>query len=102
MQLKIFQIVRQNFVLIYFNADQHWLSIQILINIVKCILTFVLQSIFLFYVADTPEEVMSSIFMLSVGILVFVSFMSTIRKVADIFHLMDRVEHVVDKSELAN
>lgn len=100
--MKIFQTVRESFVLIYFSEDRRWFDIQMLANIVECILVLALQCIYLFHVADTPDELMHSIFYFTVGILVFISFMSTVQQIMDIFILMNKVEKVINKSELAN
>lgn len=100
--MKVFQTVRKSFVLIQFSADGRWFDIDMLTNIVKCISVLALQCIYLFHVANTPEEIMHVISYLTVGILVFMSFLSTVQQMADIFRLMDKVEVVINASELAN
>lgn len=100
--MKIFQIVRKSFATMKYSADGHWCDIGLMTNTIKCVLVLALQCIFLFRVADTPEELMHSISHFSVGILVFISYLSTVQQMADIFRLMDRVEKVINKSKLAN
>ena len=101
-KIKIFQTVRQNLESINFGIDKHWFDLELLISIFKSFLALSLQFIYLFFVADTPEELMNSIFMTVAGTLVFMSFLSIVSKMADIFYLMDRLEKVVNKSELTN
>lgn len=100
--MEIFQTVRKSFVLIKFSADGHWFDIDLLTNIIRCIFVLALQCIYLLHVAETPEELMHSISYFTVGVLVFMSFLSTVQQMKDIFRLMDRVEKVVNKRELAN
>lgn len=98
-QMKTFQTVRQNLTTIHFGADRHWFDAQILFNIFKCIVALILQFTYMFCVADTQTDFMDSIFTTAVGVLVFMSYMHIISKMADIYFVMDKIEKIVNKSE---
>lgn len=100
--MKTFQAVRQNLVKIHVSADQRWSDNQLLFHICECIFAIILQCIYLFCVANTPEELMNSIFMTTAAILVFISYLSILLKIAEIFFFMDTIEKIVNKSELTN
>lgn len=95
--MKVFQTVRKNFAAIHFRKDQRWFHLRTLFELFKPIMAIVLQCIYLFYDANTPEELMNSIFMTIVGILVFISLMSTVQKKAEIFFFMDWVQVIVNE-----
>lgn len=96
--MKVYQTVRECFFLIEFHANEYWFDINMLVNIIKSILGLSLQCIYLFRVADVPEELMHSIFFSTAGILIFISFSSTVQQMMDIFRLMDTVEKAINKS----
>lgn len=54
---------------------------------------------YLFYVANTPEEYLDSIYLVCVGNLMIISHFSTILKTKTVFVLIDEVEEVINKSE---
>lgn len=99
--MKIFQTVRKNLATIDFSADQRWFDAHQLRNIALSILADALQCMYIFYVADTPEQLMNSIFLTSSGILVFISYMSIISKMAELFFVLNKLEKVVNKSKLS-
>lgn len=61
--------------------------------------TLFLQLVYVLHVAKTSREYMESIFMLMVGILMYVSLVSTIIKMPTIFILIDDMERVINQSE---
>lgn len=101
-RLKIYQTVRKHFTSIQFSEGRRWFHSQLLFEQLKCILAIVLQCIYFFYKANAPEEFMNSIFMTTVCILVFISFVSTARKMEMIFSFMDQDEIVINKRKLLN
>lgn len=100
--MKMFQNVKENLASIDFASNRHWYDFIILFHIVKCILALALQFAYLFCVAETPEEVMISIFTTAVGVLVFISYLSTASKMADIFSVIEKIQRIVNKRKLAN
>lgn len=100
--MKMFQNVKENLASIDFSAGGHWYDFQILFHIVKCTVALGLQFAYLFCVAVTPEEIMISIFTTAVGVLVFVSYLSIIPEMAEIFYVIDKIERTVNKSKLEN
>lgn len=97
--MKIFQTVRKNLATIDFSVDQRWFDFQQLRNIALSLLADVLQCMYVFYEADTPEQLINSAFLTSSGILLFISYMSIILKMAELFFLLDKIEKVVNKRE---
>lgn len=97
--MKIFQTVRKNLATIDFSVDQRWYDMQQLRNIGFSILADVLQGMYVFRVADTPEQLMNSAFLTSSGTLLFFSYISIISEMSEIFFLLDKIEKVVNKRE---
>lgn len=80
-----------------FSADQRWFHLNQLRNIAFSILADVLQCMYVFNVADTPEQIMNSTFLTSSGILLSLSYMSIISEMGEIFFLLDKIEKIVNK-----
>lgn len=79
-----------------FNRLQLWVGF-------KCTLALFAQCAYLFLrLPKTPKEYMDSIFMTTVGILVFISFVSTVFKTAKIFELINKIEMAINESEFTH
>lgn len=100
--MKIFQTARKNLATIDFSADQRWFHLKQLRNIAFAILGDALQCMYVFCVADTPEKIMNSTFLTSTGILMFLSYVSIISEIGEIFFLLDRIEKIVNKRKVSS
>lgn len=65
----------------------------------KSIVAIIFQFVYLLRVAETSKEYMNSIFMTTVGTLVFVSHISTTIKMDKIFIFIDTLEKIINQSE---
>lgn len=98
-KMKIFQIVQNDLASIGYRANESPLNNDILSYGFKNISFTICGLVYLCRIAETPEEFMDSIFVITVGILVFISFVSTVQKMATIFIFIDETEKFINGSE---
>ena len=99
--MKIFKAVRNHLKSIGFNENQPSFNMQQLDLSVKTILGLILVCVHISYVADTPNEVMDGIFMVTVGILVLIARISTVFKMKTIFDLINRFQAIINHSKFS-
>lgn len=98
-RMKIFQTVQRDMALIGYKADEQPFNIKQIEHGFKSIFCGTLELVYLIFVAETPKEYLVSIFMTSVGFLVFISFLNTVQKMPKIFYLIDEVEAIINESK---
>lgn len=98
-KMKIFQTVQKCLALEGYSANRGAFNrLQMWVGL-KCILALIPPCSYLFLrLPKTPKEYMNSIFMSMAGILVFISFMSTVLKTAKIFEFINKLEEAVNTS----
>lgn len=67
--------------------------------LIERISALVLQLVDVLYIANTSKKYMEAYFMLMVGILMYISLVSTIIEMPTIFTLIDNMERVINGSE---
>lgn len=98
-KLKIFESVKKMLASIDLNANQRPFHRKQLLHIVQGFCAIILQCLYLVYEANTIREYMNSIFMTTVGILVYMGFWSAIFKTTIIYEFIDQYETIVNGSE---
>lgn len=78
-----------------FHKQQVWLLVERMVNVI-------LQVIYVLYVAKTSREYMETYFMIAVGILMYITLVSTIMEMPNIFILIDDMEQVIHESKYSN
>lgn len=97
--MKLFQSTQKSLAFGGFIKNQPAFNRTQLRMMFLSILFLGLQCIYLFHVANTPRQYMDSIFMTTVGILVFIAFVSSIFNTTAIFDLIYQFEETISKSE---
>lgn len=77
-----------------FHTEQLWLLFERLATLFS-------QIIHMLYVANTARQYMETIFMIFVGILMYISLVSTFIEMPTIFILIGQMEQVINESELS-
>lgn len=98
-RMKIFQTVQKHLAAIGYRPNQRPFNGDILRQCVKCVLFTTAQFVYLFYFAKTPAEFINSIFVAAIGVLVFLSFLSTNWKMDIIFIFIEETEEVINGSK---
>lgn len=83
----------------YSSANRRAYSTRQIQIIFASILVLSLQCAYVFHVANTDQEYLESIFLLSMSIVIFICFVSTIGETAAIFQLIDTAENVFIESK---
>lgn len=99
-KMKIFQNVQKNLSFIGFSANKHPLNNRLIFYGLTNILNTVAHFLYLFYIADTKEKVMKSLYISAASFIIFISFLSTVQKMKTIFSLINKVENLINKSKL--
>ena len=97
--MKIFQFTQRNFIVGGFIRGQRAFNLKQSVHILISFTFVVLQFLYLFRVASTPNEYMISIFMTTVGLLVFISFISIVFKYDKLFDFIDDIEQTGNESK---
>lgn len=98
--MKIFETVRNNLKFIGYTDNRYpFTTRQMLLLLQSCLGTFSI-GVQLFYYASTSGEYMNCIFMFMVGILAFMSEVSTALKMPTIFIFIRSFENIIGQSEL--
>lgn len=98
-RMKIAQIVQKNLASIGYRADLRPFNKQQLWILLERMLILVSLFVYLFHVATTFRQYMDAIFMTTVGILMYISLVSTIAGMETIFILIDEMEQIINESE---
>lgn len=100
--MKIFQTVQKHLASIGYRRNERSFNNDISVQLLKSILYIMCQWVYLLHIANTPKEYMDSIFMSAVGILVNISFLSTVLKMKTIFIFIDAAENAINTSEMVS
>ena len=98
--MKIFQLVQKNLTSFGFNADNP-INGKLLGEFLQFIIFTIFECVYICRVAETPEEYMDSILMVTVVISICISFISTVQKTETIFIFIEEVENGINESELS-
>lgn len=96
-KMEIFLTVKKNLASLAFVPNQRPFYTNQLIHTSYGFLAIILQCLYLFFDAETIKEYMDSIFMTTVGILVYVGYLSMVFKMVTIFIFIDDMEQVVNR-----
>lgn len=99
-KLEIFQTVQNDLSSIGYGANQSPFNNDVLGQSATYILFIICECVYLCRFDKTPEELSRSILMLTVGIAVFISFLSTVQQMATIFTFINETGKIVNDSEL--
>lgn len=99
--MKIAQTVKMNLISIGYRVDLRPFHIEQLWLLFERMLTLILQFVYFIYGANTPREDMELYFTLFVGILMYISLVSTIIEMPTIFLFIDNIKQVINESELS-
>lgn len=102
--MKFFEIVQKNLtVLGYMRSHDGYhyypFSMRSLVAIEFFIGSIISFLIFALHSADSPGEFMDSFYLLAVSLTIFVSYMTTIFKMAKLFDFFDECEKIFDESK---
>lgn len=118
--MKIFRTFRKNVKAGGFNRDQGAFSEVQLQTIFKAFISFILQCVYLFHVANTPRQYLDSIFMTTAGeeisllsielstntllstfagFLIVISYISFVFKTTELFDFIDDFEQTINESK---
>ena len=97
--MKFFETAQSKLAEIGYHADKRAFNNEQLAFLLKGVLANIVFGVYFFHVANTPKEFLDSVFMFSVGILVYISSISTISETATIFTLVKSSEMIVNESE---
>lgn len=102
-KMKLFQTIRKNLAIIYFlpiETDSWWeLFKQHLSCFVKSVLSLISLFAYLFYVAETLNEFMYSVFLSAVSIFIAASFTSSVFKTSVMFDIFAHADEALHKSK---
>lgn len=97
--MKIFQEVQKSFNWMGFNPKLAPFNPRILSNFVMRFTSLIFLWIFLIYEAETAQEYMESMYVISTGSGIFLSFLSQIFITKRLFSFIKRVNEAVNESE---
>lgn len=99
-QIKLFETMQTNLINLGFIPNQKMpFNVQHTRGCIIGFLAIVLHFAFLVYEADTVKQCMDSIFMITVGIAMLTSFVSTVFKTETLFIVIDGLQEIVNKRE---
>lgn len=97
--MKIFQNIQKNWAKEGFGADQSSFNNMNIRHLFIFLSAIILQFAYLFHEAKSLEEYMLCIFMLVAEVSIFIDFLNTVFKKAQIFQLIDDLQTLTDESE---
>lgn len=97
--MKIAKEVKRNLASIGYRIDQRPFHKEQLWLLFERMLTLLLQFVHALYIANTPREFMETIFMIMVGILMYITLVSTINEMTTIFAVIEDMEQVINESK---
>lgn len=95
--MAFFVTVRNNLAAMGFVANQHAISTKQWMIAMQQVLGIILQCLHLAINTHTPKEHLDLIFMITVGILFHVAFLSSAYKTASVFVLIDDLEQTINE-----
>lgn len=98
--MKILLSVKMYLASIDLNENKRLFHPKQLLHVVQGFSAIVLQCLYLVYDANTALDYMDSILMTAVGILVYVSYWSSIFKTTNIYDFIDQLEVIVNGSKI--
>lgn len=96
--MKVVKTVRWSLELMGYSANEKAFSRIQLRHGLEDLLIISTNCVYLFHVAETTQEYINSTFMTSVGICVFISYVSTVSKTETIFVMIEKVEEICNES----
>lgn len=97
--MNIFVTVKKNFASIGFIQGKGRFDLERWLRIFEGFLAIIMQCLYLVFDADTDEEYMDSMFMTTVGIFIYVCFLSVVLKTEMIFITIDEIQQFVNESK---
>lgn len=98
-RMKIGQIVQMNLASIGYRVDQRPFHEQQMWLLLERMLILILQFVHVLHVANTPGQYMETIFMIMTGVLMYISSVSTIMEMENIFIFIDHTEQIINERE---
>lgn len=99
--MKTFQTIQTNFSAIGFKANDTELNISNIRVTIISILAISSQLAYVFYNVNTVAEYMRSFLMTTIGIGIFISFLTTIFKKVELNDLIDKYQAITTKGKEA-
>lgn len=97
-QIKLLETTQTNLINLGFIPNQkNPINVQHTRGFIIGLLAIVLHFAFLVYEADTLKQCMDSIFMITVGIAILISFVSTVFKTETLFTVINGLQEIVNK-----
>lgn len=94
--MEIFKRIKQNLASNGFRKDKGRFHLEQWLRTTQGLLAIVLQCIYLLFEAETTKEYMDSIFTTTVGVLVYVAYLSTVLKTKQLFIFIDGMEDAIN------
>lgn len=101
-KMEIFKTIKQNFVSIGFTKRNEKFHTEQLIRTLEGFLAIVLQCLYIVFDARTAKEYMFSIVAITIGIFVYIAYLSTVLRTEKIFIYIDYVEEIISGSEFSS
>lgn len=101
-QMEIFKTIKNNFASIGFTKKNEQFHTEQLLRTVEGFLAIILQCLYLLFDANTIKDYMVSILTTTVGIFVYVAYLSTVIKTEKIFIFLDDIEDVINESKFSS
>lgn len=98
--MQIFKTIREHLVAIGFTKSDVGFHTEQVLRTSQGFMAIVLQCIHLLFDVNSTKDYLDSLFTTSVGILVYISYLSTVLKTKKIFMFIHRVEKLIGGSEL--
>lgn len=98
--MKIFESAKMSLASMELDANKRPFHRKQLLKVMHSFLAIVLECLYIVYDANTAREYINSIFMTTIGIIVFIAYLSTIFKTTTIYNFIDHYETIVNESEL--
>lgn len=98
-ELEIFVTAKKNLASIHFDANKRPFHRQQLFRVALSSLAIVLECLYLVYEANTVREYINSSIFTTIGIAVYIAFLSAIVEMKTIYEFIDLYETIVNKSK---
>lgn len=97
--MRIFKTIRKTLKMSGFRSNESVFNSHNVRGISISATAIVMELLYVRYDADTVEEYMLCFFMLTIGIGLFISFLSTICRKTEVYDLIDKIQAITAKSE---
>lgn len=98
--MKILQSVLKDLASMGYRANQSPFNIDTLVESLKYIMFITCECVYLCRFAGAPKDLAYSVIMATIGIVIFISFISTVLKMGIIFTFINGLEQIINDSEL--